>query len=192
MSGRPARCNFCLKELVKQKHVQLHIQNSPKCRAAFKEEAERRLSRAEMSQQTRPINPAEQLELNTQTSENWDDLSEEPDTLFIPAPRRARSPDELPSEAPDSKRTRVTVEEVEDEDAPRRYAEEYPERVADILGMGKTKFEEIREEQIQMGFENNPCAPFDDEEEWELARWLAKQVSQTATEEFLKLPIVSF
>jgi hypothetical protein len=117
---------------------------------------------------------------------------EEPDIPFVPSLRRARSPDEMPSGAPDPKRTRVTVEEVEDEDAPQRYAEEYPGRFADILGTGKTKFEEVREEQIQMGFEDNPCAPFDDKEEWELARWLAKQVSQTATEEFLKLPIVSF
>ena len=84
------------------------------------------------------------------------------------------------------------MEEVEDEDAPGRYAEEYPRRVADILGMGKTEFKEVREEQIEMGFEDNPCAPFKDKDEWELARWLMKQVSQTATEEFLKLPIVSF
>jgi len=188
MSGRPPCCNFCLKELVKQKHVQLHIQNSPKCRAAFKEEAERQLSRTEISQQTRPIDPAEQP--NTETK---DDLLEEPEIPFIPSPQRARPPDEpVPSEAPNPKRPRVTVEEVEDEDAPGRYAEEYPRRVADILGMGKTEFEEVREEQIEMGFENNPCAPFEDKDEWELARWLMKQVSQTATEEFLKLPIVSF
>ncbi|KAH9974860.1 hypothetical protein BJV74DRAFT_879658 [Russula compacta] len=31
--------------------------------------------------------------------------------------------------------------------------------------------------------------PFEDEEEWELARWLIKEVSQTATDKFLKLPI---
>ena len=187
MSSHPPRCNFCLKELVKQKHVQLHIQNSPKCRAAFKEQAERRLSGAELSQQTR----AEQVEPNAQTSDDWDELSGEPENSFIPSPRRARPPEEQPPEAPDPKRTRVTVEEVEDEDAPGRYAEEYPRRVADVLGMGKTKFEEVREEQIEMGFEENPCAPFEDKEEWELARWLMKQVSQTGTEEFLKLPIVS-
>jgi hypothetical protein len=30
-------------------------------------------------------------------------------------------------------------------------------------------------------------APFLDEEEWDLARWLMKNVTQMATEEFLKM-----
>ncbi|KAJ7024230.1 hypothetical protein C8F04DRAFT_913419, partial [Mycena alexandri] len=33
--------------------------------------------------------------------------------------------------------------------------------------------------------------PFRDEEEWDLARWLMKNVNQTGTDEYLKLPIVS-
>ncbi|KIM82081.1 hypothetical protein PILCRDRAFT_71398, partial [Piloderma croceum F 1598] len=49
----------------------------------------------------------------------------------------------------------------------------------------KTLFEEIRESQEAMC--EPPIAPFLDEEEWDLARWLIKNVTQMATEEFLKM-----
>ena len=37
----------------------------------------------------------------------------------------------------------------------------------------------------------DPWAPFSNEEEWQLARWLMKNVGQSKTDEFLRLPIVS-
>ncbi|KIM76445.1 hypothetical protein PILCRDRAFT_43985, partial [Piloderma croceum F 1598] len=49
----------------------------------------------------------------------------------------------------------------------------------------KMLFEEIRETQEAMC--KPPMAPFLDEEEWELARWLVKNVTKTATDEFLKM-----
>ena len=36
-----------------------------------------------------------------------------------------------------------------------------------------------------------PHSPFADEEEWELVKWLMKNVGQTKADDFLKLPIVS-
>ena len=36
-----------------------------------------------------------------------------------------------------------------------------------------------------------PHAPFADEDEWELVRWLMKNVGQKKADDFLKLPIVS-
>ncbi|KAG1721072.1 hypothetical protein EDD22DRAFT_741217, partial [Suillus occidentalis] len=36
-----------------------------------------------------------------------------------------------------------------------------------------------------------PWAPFADKEEWALVKWLISWVSQTAIDEFLKLPIVT-
>jgi hypothetical protein len=56
-------------------------------------------------------------------------------------------------------------------------------------GTGKTKFEEIRDEEILKGAE--VLGPFKDEAEWELAKWLIKHVGHTAADEFLKLSIVS-
>lgn len=35
------------------------------------------------------------------------------------------------------------------------------------------------------------CAPFNSQDEWELAQWLLRNVGHNATEDFLKLPIVS-
>jgi len=80
------------------------------------------------------------------------------------------------------------VEEVEDEETYPRYVKEFPTR-AEELGDGKMAFEEIFEEQKAKG--ESPWAPFADKDEWELARWLVKNVNQRATEEFLKMPGVS-
>jgi Plavaka transposase len=82
--------------------------------------------------------------------------------------------------------------EVEDEDIPGRYAEDYnPADVAHILRKTQTAFETLEEFQNNAGLGENPWAPFEDEEEWELARFLIKEVSQKAADKYLKLPIVS-
>ncbi|CDO74593.1 hypothetical protein BN946_scf184807.g1 [Trametes cinnabarina] len=86
------------------------------------------------------------------------------------------------------KRRQVTVEEVEDEDTVEPWtAECYPRRVADSLGAGRTYFEDLQAEQEAVG--QAAYAPFKDDEEWGLAKWLLQQTSQTALDEFLKLPI---
>jgi len=51
-------------------------------------------------------------------------------------------------------------------------------------------FEWIKYHQEVTG--GGPYAPFTDHKEWALAQWLIKNVNQQATEEFLKLPIMSF
>jgi hypothetical protein len=61
--------------------------------------------------------------------------------------------------------------------------------MADTLGTEKTKFEKICDKQKMEGLE--PHAPFADEEEWELVKWLMKNVGQMKADNFLKLPIVS-
>ncbi|EIW85318.1 hypothetical protein CONPUDRAFT_150132 [Coniophora puteana RWD-64-598 SS2] len=48
-------------------------------------------------------------------------------------------------------------------------------------------FNNLRDEQLALGLDL--WAPFDNEEEWQLARWLVTNVGKTAIEEFLKLPI---
>jgi hypothetical protein len=82
--------------------------------------------------------------------------------------------------------------EVEDGDTPGRYAEDYdPADVARILRKSQSAFEMTKEGQNNAGLEEEPWAPFDDEDEWKLAEFLIKEVSQTATNKYLKLPIVS-
>ncbi|KAJ7185384.1 hypothetical protein C8R46DRAFT_981964 [Mycena filopes] len=86
-----------------------------------------------------------------------------------------------------------------DEDDPQnfaRYVEPYEDRAAGRsaagrpLRKGETLFEGMRRKQAQDG--STEFSPFADSDEWDLARWLSKNVNQTATEEYLQLPIVSF
>jgi hypothetical protein len=90
---------------------------------------------------------------------------------------------------------RAHVEDVSDEDdepSPifSRYIKPYPRPVGQPLRPGKTKFEILKEKQ-EAG-KQQPWAPFESREEWELATWLMKNVGQKSTDEYLKLPIVSF
>ena len=55
--------------------------------------------------------------------------------------------------------------------------------------MASTTFE--RMQASQEASRGGTYAPFVDEREWELAEWLIRNVNQCATDEFLKLPIVS-
>jgi len=80
----------------------------------------------------------------------------------------------------------------EDTSGPGRYAEDYnPAGVAQILRRSQTTFEALKEVQSNAGLGDNPWAPFKDEEEWELALFLIKEVSQTGANKYLKLKIVS-
>ncbi|KAF8874920.1 hypothetical protein BD779DRAFT_1678483 [Infundibulicybe gibba] len=93
----------------------------------------------------------------------------------------------------------VMIEEIEDEayhrnDEPsegRRWVEDFPTPTGSIVeGIISealpTKFEEIRLRKNQSG--EAPWAPFSDQDEWELARWLMKSgISQTEREKFLGL-----
>ncbi|KAG1721121.1 uncharacterized protein EDB91DRAFT_1256641 [Suillus paluster] len=88
------------------------------------------------------------------------------------------------------KNRRVTVEEVNDVDATSltnngRYFETQP-GAGWAQHQGETVFERYRKEQHEVGEE--PWAPFENAEEWSLAQWLVKNLGQTQTDEFLKLP----
>ena len=104
---------------------------------------------------------------------------------FIP-PERLRCPASPDQSIPEPTSKRARVEEVDDEEAGgcRRWAQEF-DGAAEEFGEGKTMFEQMRERQEAMC--EPPIAPFVDEDEWDLARWLMKNVTQTATDEFLKM-----
>ena len=127
---------------------------------------------------------ADQFENDTLEAINVEDEPAD----FQPPQTCSLSPDDLDTSEPKSKRARV--EEVEDEDAPKvgRYTEDYPRQAADILGQTETKFEHLHSDQASQGID--PYSPFTDSEEWELVRWLMKNVGQNKTDDFLKLPIV--
>lgn len=86
-----------------------------------------------------------------------------------------------------SKRPRVTVEEVVDEDNMWEY-QNYP-GAGVTLGKSTTYFEEILADQQSKG--QHPHAPFADEEEWDLVCWLMRHTTQAGIDDYAKLPIVS-
>lgn len=90
-----------------------------------------------------------------------------------------------------SKRRQVTVEEIEDVDAGHGpwVCEDYPGSVAKSLGKAVTHFEDLRREQNAQ--RQSPHAPFTDEEEWGLVKWLARRTMHGGVDEYCKLPIVS-
>ncbi len=93
---------------------------------------------------------------------------------------------------PSQKRRRVTVEEVMDEDNMGGEAWEYTTyegEVATPLAEGTTFFEAHRKDQQSRN--EDPHAPFQDEEEWGLVQWLMKNTTQGGVDSFAKLPIVS-
>ncbi|KAJ7429835.1 hypothetical protein B0H11DRAFT_1894852 [Mycena galericulata] len=84
----------------------------------------------------------------------------------------------------------VTVEHADDDEGD-GYEESFPSdrKAGATYGPSKTMFEHIRDDQILTGSE--VLGPFADEEEWELAKWLIKNVGHNQTEAFLKLPIIT-
>ncbi|KAJ7059962.1 Zn-finger domain-containing protein [Mycena amicta] len=88
---------------------------------------------------------------------------------------------------------RATVEEVPDDENPdcfKRYPQPYTRNGKPAAGwsMGKanTLFAQMQEEQTAANVDEH--WPFRDDDEWKLANWLTRSVSQTATEEYLNLP----
>jgi len=71
-----------------------------------------------------------------------------------------------------------------------RFIEYYPDHVAERLRREKTTFETLKA-RLEAD-KKQPWEPFESEEEWELASWLLKNVSQKSTDDYLKLPIVSW
>lgn len=56
---------------------------------------------------------------------------------------------------------------------------------------GSTHYQENIRFEIWKGEEEHEWGPFKNQEEWDLARWLAKHVGQGAIDKFLKLEFVS-
>lgn len=87
---------------------------------------------------------------------------------------------------------RARVEEVpEPVPTSQRFVESFPasKLAGASFGESQTIFEAIRDDQILRGAEI--LGPFKTDEEWQLAKWLIKNVGHNATEQFLKLAVVS-
>ncbi|KAG1830781.1 Zn-finger domain-containing protein [Suillus variegatus] len=164
-------CGFCAKEMPTLGGVRKHIAGRPDCRRQW-----------ELLVENQNDIGAPRLGTSNQADTNTDSHADS----YSPH-RRSRSessnPDADIPAAP--KHRRVTIEEVEDEDHARYF--EQCVGAGQTLREGQTGFERFQQYKECMG--EDKWAPFNDGEEWGLAEWLVKNLGQTRTDEFLKLPI---
>jgi hypothetical protein len=190
------KCSICKRTFKNGRSLKLHLSRSKKCSIGWTQELN-----SEISPARDPLRRPNDLLSDADQADWLQDsfpASREgsPETL---GKRPRVTIEEIDDEEatgcyPDSgnaaleKRPRVTAEEVDDDEAPGRYPEPYPGNAAECLGQGQTRFHQVREEQEAQG--KQPWAPFANMEEWALAKWLVRRVNQTGIDEFLKLPIV--
>ncbi|KAJ7094998.1 hypothetical protein C8R44DRAFT_890124 [Mycena epipterygia] len=202
------RCPYCQSSQPTRAAVNRHISQRPACQQKWRESLGISVTVArEESEQ--PEEPPSDTPLHAASPEFFsrevpdeDDEDDEGVEEFIPPPRH-HSPEPAAAD-PIPRSRRATVEEVLDDDDPQnfsRFVEAFPGEEtfpghatfvgasAESLGQGQTVFERMRAEQTADGL--NPHAPFLDADEWNLASWLSKNVTQTATDS-LKTERVSF
>ncbi|KAJ7445475.1 hypothetical protein FB451DRAFT_1148801 [Mycena latifolia] len=209
MPAASHRCPYCYTTKPTRGAISRHIFQRPECREKWRESLGITVSVArEESEEPEPA-PEEQEPLSRPASPAFfshevaneeEEEDEQAADGFIPH-RDSPEPEDA---APNPRSQRATVEEVLDEDDPQNFSrfvepfpgeEPFPGREAfaargtsaTTRGQGQTVFERMRAEQDAAGA--GPYAPFVDGDEWDLANWLSKNVSQTATDAYLKLPI---
>lgn len=101
-------------------------------------------------------------------------------------------PDAQDSPEPPSKRARVEeVEDIEPGGLPKRPFRRFDTTAGQTYGEGRTLYERMQEEREREGLGENPWEPFENQQEWELARWLLSSgLSQSDIDKYLKLEIV--
>jgi hypothetical protein len=201
-------CRYCSKELLSEAGRRSHVQQTAACREKMMEAHTSPSLRApKRIQEYEPMHDSD-VEMSDSPTPKYGPATFASDEPF---PETIDNPNTLQKTSP--KRQKVTVEEVEDVDAPwaSRNSDEESTRgtgqsgsesgpgfefIQDFPGEAgtpgkkrKTQFEEIKDRQMKAG---ELCwGPFADEDEWELARWLmTANVSQNRRDAFLKLPIV--
>ncbi|KAH9931773.1 hypothetical protein B0H21DRAFT_836254 [Amylocystis lapponica] len=181
-------CKYCHQSKQSLKGLRSHLAQKKSCRDAFR----RRFSA--IIQATSSI---------TQGQREADQFEDDPDSQldvdepapFDPPNLHSHNPPPTDNEPPPnttSHSRRASVEDVEDEEPgglPKRaWVTDFPSPAGTALREGETAFAKLQREKEEAG--GNLWLPFASKDEWELARWLTTAgVSQSAIDDFLKLPI---
>ena len=180
------RCRYCGKDLPTATGLKHHIALAKTlgCRKQWQ-----RLEHNILQCESPGPNPPQPPATGNSTSLQYDDFptSDLLDDLPFPTSesgglRRPASP-HSPAEPP-SKRTRVEEANVQEAVNCHRWAQEFDGAAAQ-LGEGTTVFEDIQERQEAL--HEHPMTPFANKDDWDLAKWLMKNTTRTATDEFLKM-----
>lgn len=192
-STREHHCGYCGKSLPTIAGVKKHVAKRPECRERW----EAMVSRTEdvsvfdedqdnydddqrtMQEKPMPFSEPRSPGPTPDAMEDW-----EPPSL-----PRTRSLSAGESEPPKRSKRGVQMEDVTDEEElePGRFFESF-EGAGGVLRENPSPFEDYQRKRQENG--EHTYSPFDDEEEWDLAAWMMKNLGQTRMDEFLKLPIV--
>ncbi|KAJ7483023.1 hypothetical protein B0H11DRAFT_2232041 [Mycena galericulata] len=183
------QCEFCKFPKADEDELSRHLAHAPACRAKRDEKIRSRLLRRHHRSRSPPVVPGPQTQPVLDTYDLMDVDTDFPGPITGSDSEMLDVDAQEPASAPPVIR-RATVVPADDggEDG---FEEPFPldRKAGATYGHSKTTFEHIRDDQILTGCEI--LGPFADEEEWELAKWLIKNVGHNQTEAFLKLPIIT-
>jgi hypothetical protein len=194
MFSSSKRCPYCWKQLPTAAGVHRHIGQNPACQIKSRGEnpkanitpeaaaaAELQVKILESTTHEATTSGTNRMGVQNGSDGNVD--IDVPLPAFVPESAQAPRP---------SRRATVTVEEVEDEGeemaaggSRQRFYEAFDGSPAAGLGEGTTIFEDLRQAQKAAG--EHVHAPFVNEDEWNLAKWLMQNAGRGAIDEFLKL-----
>lgn len=179
-----------------ERGLRSHVSQTPFCRERMEAAFPPMMNRSKKHDKNYQTDSGSDIHMQSDTN-SPDISSDELDEMHLdadpPIPEQAPPPLPQPPVVPPNPR-QTTLEEIVDEDAPDapRWFEDYPFPAGSIIEQVDpvyTKFESIRQKQKMA--DEAPWAPFESEDEWELARWLMESgISQKKTDSFLKLPTV--
>lgn len=86
----------------------------------------------------------------------------------------------------------ATVEDVPDEDIDARFHQPFPttKRAGTWKHLAPTSFEKLKIADEEIVGQGEVWGPFESEDDWEMAKWLVKNVGHNQAEDFLKLNMV--
>jgi hypothetical protein len=159
-----------------------HIAATPKCKLQWEKQITAAASKANSTSKSMRTH-LEVEDFGFGHPNGWDDLHG-----FIPEPSPEAGPSNHAHVEDEENIDPVNLRKNSDTKN-RRYVEAYPRSVGRAIVPGKTKFQELYDNHTEQG--QSIYAPFTNEEEWDLAKWLSQRVGQKAIDEYLKLSIVS-
>ncbi|KAJ7833857.1 hypothetical protein B0H14DRAFT_3871531 [Mycena olivaceomarginata] len=195
------RCPYCSRKLKTAGGVNHHVSKSPACRRKWQDSLARETFTVDHDEGEHPVDENPRTPSPVPSNEDDDDHMGMADDFTYPVREETPPPEPIP------RSRRATVEEVPDDGDPQNYSrfiEPFEDKELGcslpgrplkpnetLLQAGDTLFHRMhtRQEQECGTREFSPFLPFRDEEEWDLARWLTKNVTQMGTDEYLALTI---
>lgn len=180
-----ARCPYCNDYVSKERNLRNHQSKSAKCLAMRAQARTNLLTR---------LDTTNSIDVHSSNSLGSQLLSHETSAVEmevdIPGQHSEIGSEPALLEDLDSNAQQPTVEDVPDVAHEELWDEPFPseKHAGASIGMSKTLFETYRDDQVLQGAEI--LGPFKSDAEWELAKWLIKNVGHTQADNFLKLPIV--